>query len=211
MIGKVFGKLTVLRQDSTLRARPELYWICECSCGTIKAIGGHTLRKGETLSCGCYHDVAQRTHGKTRTRVYSTYRAMKDRCYTPKARRYNNYGGKGIKVCAEWKESFENFYKDMGERPPGKSLDRVDGNKDYSKSNCRWADIFEQNRNKRTNVWIDLKSCKMVLGQACAFVGILDGHVNQWRRKYGVHPQIAFEYALIRKNPIKYQEIYAAS
>jgi hypothetical protein len=90
----------------------------------------------------------------TKTREYNSWQSMLSRCNNPKNMQYRNYGGRGITVCDEWKNSFENFLKDMGERPENTSLDRIDVNGNYSPNNCRWATKAEQARNKRQTIWI---------------------------------------------------------
>jgi len=87
-------------------------------------------------------------HGMSKTRTYRSWEAMKYRCNSPKHPKYENYGGRGISYCKEW-EDFMNFYEDLGDRPEGTSLDRIDNDWDYCKENCRWATIEEQNRNRR--------------------------------------------------------------
>lgn len=106
-------------------------------------------------SCGCGGRF-KKTHGKTGDRTYKTWDGIKERCHNPKSNKFHLYGGRGIKVCERWKTSFENFLEDMGERPVGTTLDRIDSNGDYEPNNCRWATVIEQNNNKRTNRIIEI-------------------------------------------------------
>lgn len=95
------------------------------------------------------------SHRMTKTSTYRVWSGMKARCYTPSAAGYANYGGRGIRVCTRW-HKFENFLADMGERPEGMSLDRINGNGDYTPANCRWATRLEQNRNQSDLVFLTL-------------------------------------------------------
>lgn len=138
------------------------YWHCECDCG--KAVIRHqgSLVKGYTLSCGCRKKMPnaghfKKTHGRTRSngeasRIYKIWSAMKDRTGNPKAHAYERYGGVGITVCDEWRDSFEAFARDMGDPPSSKhTIDRKDNSLGYTPDNCRWATYSEQNLN-RSNV-----------------------------------------------------------
>lgn len=153
MIGKKFGKLLVLGRAKDGN-RGEVKWICACDCGEKAEIRGMHLRNGKTKSCGCLtvkKTINRMTkHGMARTPEYTAWKNMKRRCYAPGSTNYKNWGGRGIAVCDSWLKSFDNFYKDMGDRPsPSHSLDRIDNNGDYNKSNCRWATPDEQSVNKR--------------------------------------------------------------
>lgn len=102
------------------------------------------------------------THGMTNTRTYKSWINMKHRCLNQKARAYKNYGGRGIVICKKW-ERFENFLSDMGECPPNLSLDRIDCNKGYQKDNCRWVTLKQQQRNKRSTMYLTYKGRRYIL------------------------------------------------
>lgn len=129
-------------------------WLCRCSCGTERYISGTALRSGTSKSCGCYAaEVAKKlftTHGQSRSgsRTYEAWRSMNARC-RPHSTFSENYFDRGILVCAEWIDSFENFNADMGEVPAKYELERINNNKGYYKANCRWATHREQMRNTR--------------------------------------------------------------
>ena len=136
-------------------------WRVRCDCGAEKIINGRNLRNGQTRSCGCLSREIAATRQKEKTKhgeasspspEYVAWISMKTRCYNPKAAKYHLYGGRGITVCARWRESFETFLADMGRRPTAQhSLDRYpDTNGNYEKDNCRWATASEQNSNRRS-------------------------------------------------------------
>lgn len=122
----------------------------ECKCGKIKECRIDHVKSKLIVSCGC----ARKTHGHSvkghYSKEYLTWQSMINRCYCKSNARYNRYGGRGIEVCSEWKNSFEQFLKDMGNRPDGHySIDRINNDGNYEPSNCRWADAFTQAINKR--------------------------------------------------------------
>lgn len=152
LTGLKFGRLTVLaRRNSNHPAT----WMCQCVCGNIKVFLGGNLTNGYTKSCGCLHkeraSEANVKHGLCRTPEYMVWAGMLQRCNNPNAPHYECYGGRGIKVCKEWTQ-FEKFLRDMGKRPSSKhSINRINNDLGYGKSNCIWSTRKEQMRNKRDN------------------------------------------------------------
>lgn len=123
---------------------------CRCVCGTERDVFIGNLRKGLSKSCGCIGFYTQRTHGMHASTEYSTWRHIQQRCYNPKNKAWDNYGGRGIRVCQEWRDSFEAFYAHVGPRPSKDlTLDRINNDGHYEPGNVRWATWQQQHANKR--------------------------------------------------------------
>ena len=152
LTGQTFGQLTVLSFTGKDKHR-EANWFCKCNnCYNFAVVTGRNLRKGNVKSCGCIRREYHTKHGEYKSSEYSSWLHMKRRCYNSKDKRFSQYGGRGIKITERWlgKYGFENFLVDMGKKPTSKhSLDRIDCNRGYEPSNCRWATYSEQNINQR--------------------------------------------------------------
>lgn len=155
--GARFGRLVAVEFAGHIGRHRARAWLCKCDCGNTKAIAVSALRAGRTRSCGCGEIANQRSasvqhghcRGTYRSPTHYSWGAMVSRCTNPRDVNYHRYGGRGITICKRWLDSFENFLEDMGERPPGKTLDRYpnnDGN--YERGNCRWATPKEQAANR---------------------------------------------------------------
>lgn len=145
LVGKIYGKLTVIEQSGR-NSSNKITWKCLCECGSNCIVSGNSLNTSKTKSCGCLK--VEGKHGKSYSSEYKTWNGVLQRCSNPENTQYENYGGRGITYDLRW-NSFEEFYKDMGERPEGMTLDRIDVNGDYCKDNCRWAASSLQGFNKR--------------------------------------------------------------
>lgn len=149
---KQFGQLRVIAYAGRGTKSGVLYWRCLCCCGNYKTATGAALVAGGYASCGCQKRQnlakANTKHGRSRSREYRAWLAMRYRCENPSCPSYHDYGGRGIRVCRRW-ASFDAFYSDMGLCPPEHSLERRKNNKGYTPANCCWATSADQNRNRR--------------------------------------------------------------
>lgn len=171
--GDIYGRLTVLREDDphvtfgSKRTRKIRKFVCECSCGNKKSILLSNLRNGSCTSCGCAQreQLSDRrtSHGLSRHALYGVHRGMMRRCYDPNNSRYADYGGRGIIVCAEWRNLSKFFEWGIKEWKPGLQLERRNNNKGYSPSNCYWATPTQQSRNRRDTVRIKFRGSTVPL------------------------------------------------
>lgn len=193
LAGKRFGKLTVIcRVQNNKHRQPQ--WKCICDCGNETIVVGQKLRNGITKSCGClvHEQKTAFKHGMTGTVLHNRWLNMKSRCYNPRNKRYDRYGGRGIFVCDEWLD-FQNFYdwaisNGFSEEL---SLDRIDNDKGYSPENCRWATPRQQANNTRRNVFVEYMGQRKTVAEWCRELG-LDKRTVYSRMEYKTDPEEIF-------------------
>lgn len=196
--GKRFGRLVVLGYGG--RRKRSTRWICKCDCGVIKDIDGGALKKAH--SCGCYareqSSIRNRKHGMDGKPEYKAWEAMRARCYRKTDKNYADYGGRGITVCQEWRDSFEAFLAHVGMRPgKGFSIGRIDNDGNYEKGNVRWETQIQQQRNKRTTRFLTINGETKPVSEWAAIVGINKQTITE-RLKRGWDPGRA---VFGKKNP----------
>lgn len=186
--GQRFERLTVLRHVGR-DAHSNRIWECRCDCGNIAVVRASHLKSGFRRSCGCLQREQRKLnclkaikHDHCFTPVYQSWTAMKFRCSNAGHEAFPNYGGRGIFVCEKWK-IFEGFFADMGERPAGTTLDRIDNSLGYFKENCRWATWTEQGRNRRTNRILTAFGVTKCLSEWAEFTGIGDTTIRERLRR----------------------------
>lgn len=168
--GKKFGRLTVIEHKGSDKKNQSL-WRCVCDCGNEHITTGHQLIRGACKSCGCLKNELSserlKKHGGSRSRLYRIYEAMKQRCYNENHNHYKNYGGRGISVCDEWKNSFEAFQRWAIHNGYNENLtiDRININGNYDPQNCRWITNFEQQQNRTNSHIVKYKGEKFTISQ----------------------------------------------
>ena len=195
IVGKRFGKLTVVGDYGSRTKDGKVLYRCRCDCGNEVFVRGFYLKSGHTKSCGCLRAETQNglIHGQSNTRLWRIYWSMKGRCNSHNP----NYKGRGISVCDEWKTNFDAFYKWAMENGYGENLtlDRIDNEKGYSPHNCRWITMKEQQNNKRNNRRIYYKGETHTLSEWADILGANykslwsyvkknGGFLNGWEKRY---------------------------
>lgn len=189
LTGKKFGKLTVLKRvENNKHRQPQ--WLCKCDCGNEAVVAGQKLRTGHTKSCGCiiFEQKTRLTHGMTSTTLFTRWMNMKSRCNNPKNKRYNRYGGRGIKVCEEWENDFMSFYRWAISNgfEESLSIDRIDNNMGYCPENCRWVNAKRQANNTSKNVKIVYNGEKKTLAEWCDSLNVDYKLIHNRMHRYGM-------------------------
>lgn len=155
LVGKQYGRLTVIKRAENNGS--QTMWQCKCDCGKLVVVNASKLKSKHTQSCGCLQkertSIAKKTHGMSDSRLHRIWAGMKRRCYNKNDASYENYGGRGIIICDEWKDSFESFYQwaIQSGYSDRLSIDRINVDGNYEPSNCRWADKITQMNNTTLN------------------------------------------------------------
>lgn len=182
LTGKTFGRWTVLGPASNNDGH--YYWRCRCECGSMKNVYGPSLKRGKSTGCGCYfrQRLIERntTHGKHYDPANRVWVAVIQRCTNPNCSSYHKYGALGIRVCKRWRESFKAFLEDMGPRPCGTTIDRIDNDGHYEPGNCRWATPKQQARNTSRNVFITHNGDTLTISAWAERLGF--NNVTLWTR-----------------------------
>ena len=205
LTGQKFGRLTVVRFDHKENGRK--YYLCQCDCGNFKIVSNHSLKSGNTKSCGCLHkeiliqrNKDNRIHHPENERLLRIWRAMLHRCYKETDEHYDYYGGRGIKVCDDWHnfETFQEWALANG-YADNLTIDRLDGNKDYCPENCSWATMTVQNNHKSDTKWLTYKGKTQSLSDWCRELGLDYFRIKARLNSLGWSVEDAFEYGKYKK------------
>ncbi len=200
--GKIFGRLTVVKLDeermNLQTGKKRTYWLCKCNCGNpnLISICSDRLKDGGTESCGCLHKemlIKRNTKhnlsfdiNHKNIRLHQIWRKMKQRCLNPNNPAYKNYGGRGISICNEWLNDFLKFYNwaISNDYNDNLTIERIDNNKNYEPTNCKWATTKEQANNRRSNILINYKNEILTLTQLCEKINIKYCNVSSYICRY---------------------------
>lgn len=188
LTGKRIGRLAI--GEVIGRKRGHKLYLCLCDCGNKHEVASPDLKSGRTKSCGCLRRELRSenniTHNLRNHRLYSIWANMKTRCYNPNGRHYHRYGGRGIRICNEWRNNFKSFYDWSMENgyEPGLTIDRIDNDGNYEPSNCRWTTSKKQGNNTRRCIFITINGETKTLTEWCESIGI-NYRTVQDRRKRG--------------------------
>lgn len=176
-IGKQFGKWTQVGASFKVRELPRrktrTWAVCQCDCGRVEVLQLDNLRGGGSAKCKACSNAGHVTHGMYRSGEYRVYIGMIARCHNPDRPGYEGYGGRGIRVCERWLESFQNFYADMGPRPMAKyEIDRIDNDGNYEPGNCRWTTRKINARNTRSTRRVEYLGQKMAISAVAELAGV---------------------------------------
>lgn len=201
-VGQRFGRLTVIGLSERLPKGKSvrIMWRCLCDCGNTKEVEAYNL-KSNTQSCGCLRNDRVKdtltTHGEADTPLYRVWNSMIQRCTNESSVSYSRYGGRGITVSAEWR-TYAKFKEDMGDRPEGMTLDRIDNEGNYCKGNVRWASRKDQARNTRRNAWHTYEGLKMVASEFAEKLGVGAGNLSKWKQEGLTDEQIIVKASNLR-------------
>lgn len=199
MIGQTFGRLTVVGKGGVTNQQ---MWVCECICGNRVSVRQVPLKTGHTRSCGCLRREVTRLrrteHGKTNTPEYGSWQKMKERCLNPNCPAYKNYGGRGIKICEQWINSFTAFLSDLGPRPVGYTLERINNSGNYEPGNCKWATRAEQNNNTRKTRYVEHNGETLTLKEWAKRTGINSATLRNRIFNFGYTPERAFSQPVMK-------------
>lgn len=182
LVGRVFTRLKVISVDENRCTSKRTYYLCECECGKQSSVRSDGLVGGTTTSCGCYNREIITKHGHATlsgvgiSSTYKSWYGMVRRCTDETYNVYEQYGAKGVTVCDRWL-NFKNFLSDMGERPDGHTIDRVDGTKGYSPDNCRWSTYKEQTANRHNTLYVTYNDERKPLALLCREANLAYGMV----------------------------------
>jgi hypothetical protein len=180
LTGQVFGRWVVVAFSGYVGPNREAFWECRCDCGVTRPVRAASLLNGRSSSCGCYNrervSWVATSHGKCTSREYRIWANMIQRCHNSSSSAYDRYGGRGIQVCPQWRNSFDDFLEHMGESPSkDHSIDRIDNNGNYEPGNCRWATRDEQMLNTRRNRRYEFSGKSLTIGEWSEVLGIDKG------------------------------------